>query len=362
MKRPLLALAAALALATQAAAQGWTVQAAAGRAVHDPVSARVASTSASLGLSYDGAARWAYVSGGVAVQGEGPGWGAAGMGGWIPAAEFGAVQAGVSTALQGYAFGVTGPNEAGQGGSVQLQPSLAWRGGAMTATVRSGLSAAGDRISDAAELRVFLDSDARLAASVADGVEVGAGARLVSGEGGRWPYAGATAEVRRPWGAGWAYAGRWLDTDHPDPATAWGAGVRLRVVRATEVQAAVRQEPFDPVYWSTPRRTWSVQLSRSLGGKARGISPAAPRVRSGVAVFRVARAKAASAPSVVGAFTGWVPVPMRAEGDAWVVRIPVTPGMHHYVFRTALGEVLLPEGVQTVDDGFGGRSAVLVVP
>ncbi|HEX8393837.1 MAG TPA: glycogen-binding domain-containing protein [Longimicrobium sp.] len=360
MNRALSAVAAALIAFSPAAAQGWTVQAGAGRAVHDPVAARVASTSASLGVGYDGARQWAYLSGGVPVQGEGPGWGAAGFGGWVPVVRAGAAEAGLSAALQGYAFGATGPNEAGRGGSVQLLPTVAWRAGGMTATARSGVSAAVDAISDAAGTRVFLDSDARLAATMADGVEVGAGARLVAGEGGRWPYAGATAEVRRPWGGGWAYGGRWLASDHPDPAAAWGAGLRVRVLRATEVQASVRQEPFDPLYWSTPRRTWSVQLSRSL---RRPAPVPGPRIRQGVAVFRMPRAEADSAaPSVVGAFNGWVPVPMQREGDAWVARIPVQPGAYHYAFRTAAGEVVLPPGVQTVDDGFGSRSAVLVVP
>ena len=47
-------------------AQGWAVQAAAGRAVSDPVSARVGSNVASLGVEYgDSAARWLYLTAGT---------------------------------------------------------------------------------------------------------------------------------------------------------------------------------------------------------------------------------------------------------------------------------------------------------
>ena len=173
-----------------------------------------------------------------------------------------------------------------------------------------------------------------------------------------------TAEVRGPWGGAWAYAGAWMAEDQPEPATAYGAGVRLRLLPRTDVQASVRQEPFDPLDWTAPRRTWSVSLSRTLGRERRAAapSPRLPRVADGWAVFRLPRGDHAQPPVVMGDFSEWQPVAMTAEGGAWVARVRVAPGAYHYAYRTADGQVVVPEGVPTVDDGFGGRSAVLVVP
>jgi hypothetical protein len=362
--RRIAAACAALLRAPAAAAAQWTVEAAAGRAVHDPVSARVLTTSASLGIAYEGGAgEWGYVSGGTPLQGGGPGWGAGGLGAWVGIRR-GALQLGLSAAGHGYAYGESGPNPAGSGGTVELLPTLSWRRGALVAEVSSGFSGAADVLGDSTDRRGFHDSAAQLAVSPAEGLTVGGDARWVRGEGGDWPYAGGSAELRRPWGAAWAYAGAWLGDDHPDPAAAYGAGVRVRVLDRTDVQASVRQEPFDPLYWTAPRRTWSVSLSRALGRRAREErrGPRLAEVADGWAVFRLPRDEHAAAPVVMGDFSAWQPVAMTDEGGTWVVRVRVAPGAYHYAFRTADGRVVVPDGVPTVDDGFGGRSAVLVVP
>lgn len=354
---------AALLLVPAAAAAQWTVEAAAGRAVHDPVSARVQTTSASLGLAYASAAGpWAYVSGGAPLEGAGPGWGAGGLGGWLGVRR-GAVQLGVSAAGHGYAYGESGPNASGSGGVVELMPTVSWQRGAVVAEVSSGFSGAAELLGDSTARRGFHDSAAQLSVSPAAGLTVGGDARWVRGEGGDWPYAGGSAELRQGWGAVWAYAGTWLGDDHPDPAAAYGAGVRLHVLSGTDVQASLRQEPFDPLYWTAPRRSWSVSLSRTLGRAARARpSPRLPVLSDGWAVFRLPRSDHAQPPMVLGDFSAWQPVVMTDEGGAWVARVKVSPGAYHYAFRTADGQVVVPAGVPTVDDGFGGRSAVLVVP
>lgn len=361
--RRIAAACAALLLAPGAAAAQWTVEATAGRAVHDPVSARVLTTSASLSLAYEApAGHWGYVSGGAPLEGGGPGWGAGGLGGWLGVRR-GALQLGLSAAGNGYAYGEAGPNPAGSGGTVQLLPTLAWRRGMVAAEVSSGFSGAVDVLGDSTDRRGFHDSAAQLSLSPVDGVTVGGSARWVRGEGGDWPYAGGSAEVNRPWGGAWAYAGAWMGDEQPDPVAAYGLGVRVRVLPRTDVQAAVRQEPFEPLYWTAPRRTWSVSLSRTLG-RQRPAAPAirVPAVSEGWAVFRLPRADHAQPPMVLGDFSDWQPVAMTDENGAWVARVRVAPGAYHYAYRTADGQVVVPEGVPTVDDGFGGRSAVLVVP
>ena len=354
---------AALLLAPAGAAAQWTVEAAAGLAVHDPVSARVSTTSASLGLAYDGGPAWGYLSGGAPIEGGGPGWGAGGMGGWMGIAR-GPLRLGINGSGHGYAYGSAGPNPSGSGATVELLPTLSFRRGPVLAEVSSGFSGAVDVLGDSTDTRGFHDSAARLAFSPVEGMTVGGDARWVRGEGGDWPYAGGSAELRRPWGAAWAFAGAWMGGGHPEPATAYGAGVRVRVMDRTEVQAAVRQEPFDPLYWTAPRRTWSVSLSRSLGRRpGEAVLPRAlPDVANGWAVFRLPMRTHPQAPSVIGDFSEWHPVAMTPEGDAWVARVRVAPGAYHYAFRGADGQTIVPPGVPTVDDGFGGRSAVLVVP
>lgn len=354
---------AALLLAPAAAAAQWTVEAAAGRAVHDPVSARVQTTSASLGLSYDGSAGWGYVSGGAPLEGGGPGWGAGGLGGWLGIRR-GDLRLGLSAAGNAYAYGAAGPNPAGSGGTVELLPTVSWQRGMVTAELSSGFTGAADVLGDSTDRRGFHDSAAQLVLAPVEGVTVGGDARWVRGEGGDWPYAGGSAELRRSWGGAWAYAGAWLGDDHPDPAAAYGVGVRVRVLDRTDVQASMRQEPFEPLYWTAPRRTWSVSLSRTLGRRPRDERPDArlPRFSNGWAVFRLPRAEHAHPPMVLGDFSEWQPVAMTEEDGAWVARVKVEPGAYHYAYRTADGQVVVPEGVPTVDDGFGGRSAVLVVP
>lgn len=364
IRRRSLTAACALLLAPAAAFAQWSVEASAGRALHDPVASRVSTTSVSLSVGYENAeVGWGYLSGGAPIEGGGPGWGAGGVGGWIGLRR-GDLQLGLSTSGHGYAYGSAGPNPAGSGGTVELLPTVTWRRGIILAELSSGFAGAYDNLGDSTHTRGFHDSAARLAVTVAEGVTVGGDTRWVRGEGADWPYAGGTAELRRPWGAAWAYAGAWLDKDRPDPSAAYGAGVRVRVMERTDLQATVRQEPFEPLYWNAPRRSWGLSIRRTLGREAARALPAVglPDLANGWAVFRLPLAEHARPPMVMGDFSGWEPLAMSPEGREWVARVQVQPGAHHYAFRLADGTVLVPAGVPSVDDGFGGKSAVLVVP
>jgi hypothetical protein len=354
----------ALFLAPAGAPAQWTVEAAAGRAVHDPVAARVSTTSAWLGVAYESAdVGWGYLSGGAPLEGGGPGWGAGGAGGWIGLRR-GVLQLGLSASGHGYAYDSAGPNPAGNGGTVELRPTVVYRRGIVSAEVSSGFAGAYDALGDSSDTRGFHDSAARVALTLAEGVTVGGDARYVRGEGGDWPYAGGSAELRQPWGAAWAYAGAWLADEQPEPTAAYGVGVRVRVLPRTDVMANVRQEPFEPLYWNTPRRSWGLSLRRTLGREARRALPAArlPDVSGGWAVFRLPMTEHPQPPMVMGDFSDWRPVAMTAEGREWVARVRVQPGAHHYAYRLPDGSTMVPPGVPSVDDGFGGRSAVVVVP
>jgi len=70
--------------------------------------------------------------------------------------------------------------------------------------------------------------------------------------------------------------------------------------------------------------------------------------------------------AVAGDFTGWSPgIDLQdPDGDGlWAGRVRITPGIHKYMFVINGSHwVTDPRAVRHVDDGFGNRNAVLVVP
>ena len=347
-------------------AQGWSASVSAGRAVDDPVSARLGSGVVSLGVDYaDSAARWLYLRGGTPLGSHGPAWGAGGAGAWL-GIERGGMTVGVS--LAGHAFGWNAVDslESGGGATAEVMPAVTYARGRLRAEVASGFVGTTSLGDSTGPARGLSESSARLIASVAPGVELSGEGRFLHAADGDWRYAGAALQAERgPWAA-WGYAGAWLGS-FPAPRAAYGAGAGRRFGR-TRLEAGVRQEPMDPLYLSTPRRTWSVQLSRAFGRVPapgpRGPQPPSvlPAVANGVAVFRLPRGEYPQAPALVGDFSRWQPVPMTASGEWWTASVSLPTGVHHYVFRTAAGALVVPPGARTVDDGFGGTSAVLVVP
>jgi len=352
-------------------AQGWAVQAAAGRALSDPVSARVASNVASLGVEYaDSAARWLYLTAGSVLGGEAPAWLAGGVGTWL-GIDRGEWTLGASLGAHGYGFGSADSVRAGGGASVEVMPTFTLARGPLRAELSSGVVAAGEFGSDSLTLgtRAVSESAARLIGALAPGVELSGEARYLHSEDGGFPYAGAALQGQHGRYTAWAYAGQWLKSDFPAPKTAYGVGAGVRF-RRTRLEAGVRQEPVDPVYLGTPRRSWTVRLSQGFGPVPRARWNAAelpapslaPVVENGVAVFRLPRASYPRAPVLMGDFTRWKPLAMGAADGFWTVSVRLPAGAHHYTYRVAGGTLLVPPGVPTVDDGFGGVSAVLVVP
>ncbi len=368
MTRGALAATAAALLLPAAAAAQWRVEAGAGRAIEERVSARVGTTTASVALRYDGAGRWLYLSGGAPLEAGAPPWGAAGGGGWLGGGSEGLAY-GVGVGAHGYLYPGAGSIRSGGGLTAEARPGVAASRGPWRLEGRSGPVGVLDLVRDSVDTRAFWDSDGRASFRAAPGVEVAGEGRWLQGRDGGHPYAGASAQAERGRVTAWAFAGRWLRDGFPAPATALGAGASLRVGRGTEVGVSWRQDPADPMYWSLPRRGWNVLLARRLGPDARPRDaapspPAAPVavVVGDTLVLRLPAAAHVEAPLVAGDFTGWSPVVMTRDGSLWTARIPVRPGVHHYGFRTAAGVWFLPPGVPAVDDGFGGTAAVVTVP
>lgn len=364
----LLLVGGALTAPVAAVGQGWRVDVGAGHATHDPVAARVATVNASAGVRFaDDGGRWLILSGGVPLDGRGPGWGTAGAGGEWTLLGGPRLSLGLRGSLDAFGYGATDSLRAGGGALVAAAPTVSLARGPLSLELHAGALTVSERLDgETLDPRTFADAGARMGWEVVPEVELAAEGRWLHGADGGFPYAGASAGVRRAWGAAWAHAGRWLGDGLPMPRAAFGAGASVRVGWASEVEVGWQQQPSDPVYLNAPRRTWSVQLSRALGPGARARRrvpvPVVPPMEGGRVVLALAAVDGEAAPSVLGDFTEWQPVRMTRDGGRWTVALDVPPGTYHYGFRDAAGEWFLPPTVPVVDDGMGGTSAVLVVP
>lgn len=75
------------------------------------------------------------------------------------------------------------------------------------------------------------------------------------------------------------------------------------------------------------------------------------------------RVSDATSVAIAGDWTEWERVPMtRADGDTWQVVLSVPPGVHRFNLVVDGERWIVPEGVPVVDDGFGGRAGLLMVP
>lgn len=343
----------------RAQSSGWAVDVAAGRAVHDPVSSSIGTNNLSLGLRYGGSVGWLYLSGGTPFSSEGVHWGAAGLGRRVTAGE-GVISAGIDLGAHGYTFSDTEGLVSGSGATLEALPLLLVQRGNALAEIRSGVLRYLSRAADTSLARTAHDSGIRLTLAHEALAVVGEG-RLLRVPEGDFPYAGGAAQFRYGRATVWGSVGRWLDDAIPTLAV--GGGASVQVTDRLDVHASWQQEPNDPLYWNAPQRTWSFRLSRSFGTPALP-APILPRSEDGRVTIRIpADASPSAAPSVVGDFTGWQPVPMIRSGEFWTVSLPVEPGTYYYGFKHADGTWFVPSSLPNqVDDGMGGTSAVLVVP
>ena len=85
---------------------------------------------------------------------------------------------------------------------------------------------------------------------------------------------------------------------------------------------------------------------------------------SGTADTRTVRIHVPDARTVeiMGDFTNWEPRSMTRNGAAFESTMLVTSGTHRMMLRIDGGEWRAPANAPTVDDDFGGRVGLLVVP
>jgi hypothetical protein len=74
------------------------------------------------------------------------------------------------------------------------------------------------------------------------------------------------------------------------------------------------------------------------------------------------RAADAHRVEIAGDWNSWTPVAATPAADGtWYSDVRLQPGEHRYAFRIDGKRWMVPEGVASVDDGFGGRSALVTV-
>ena len=155
--------------------------------------------------------------------------------------------------------------------------------------------------------------------------------------------------------------------DAPDEHVGFGSvTATMALARAVALQAAAGSYPSNRVTGTFGGSFASIGVSlRSL--RRLDNEDAAPLVRGAPALVAGARRLAIQAPGahrveIAGDWNNWTPSPATLAGDGtWYSDVRLQPGEHRYAFRIDGKRWMVPEGVASVDDGFGGRSALVTV-
>lgn len=343
-------------------AQGWAADAAVGRISQPSLPGGVGTTGAALGVRYEGT-QWLYATAGLPFDTAGATWGAAGAGGRLSRPWHG-VTLGIDADAQGFGYRDPIARQSGTGITLEAMPLAGIDVGQVALELRSGVQLYTATFGGQTLSRTLHASDLRASVGT-DRLRGTAEGRFVRAPESNYPYVGGGVEGAQGPASFSAYAGAWIHDSIHTPV--WGATARWRVLPRTELYAQVQQETDDPLYRNAPRRSWSLGVTRRLGRAAPAVStPALPigpeRVEGGV-TFRLPASASAAAPLLGGDFNGWRPVPMVREGDAWTLTLPLARGVYRYAYRGANGAWFVPEGTTgRTDDGFGGVTAVLIVP
>ena len=152
-----------------------------------------------------------------------------------------------------------------------------------------------------------------------------------------------------------------------DVAHALGAAVSFHVRRWLDLFAR-----YDFILSTSDQPTGRYQLDQIVAGAAVGWTfarehappppPLLPSVNGHDVTFR-ARARPGAVVAVVGDWTDWQPLVLPSVGgDGYEGTYPLPPGRHAWALQIDGAVVTPPEARGFVDDGFGGRNAIVDVP
>jgi hypothetical protein len=163
-------------------------------------------------------------------------------------------------------------------------------------------------------------------------------------------------------------SGGWRAASSEGGASLWGgASVTYWLGQRTALVLAGGNYPSD-LLQDLPRGQY-VSLAVRLTSRrppfwtAAGTSRAIYAVEPGAHELRFRITVPASRVDLVGDWTAWKPVPLSRRADGrWGIRVTLAAGVYRFNLVLDGKQWIVPEGVAVVDDGFGGKTAVLVVP
>jgi len=110
----------------------------------------------------------------------------------------------------------------------------------------------------------------------------------------------------------------------------------------------------------------------TVGVKIAAHRPVVPHVRSiGRPLYQIDRGGGtlrfhlsdAETVSIVGDWTGWQPIPLRkGPGGSWTLDVDLHSGVYRFNLVVDGERWIVPDGVPSVDNGYGGQSGLLIVP
>ncbi len=150
-------------------------------------------------------------------------------------------------------------------------------------------------------------------------------------------------------------------------ATVWGGlTAALWVGKKLALQATAGSYPED-LLQALPSGTYL-----AAGVRIATARPAVPSIRPlgrpayekidgfGLLRFRIPEAQRVD---LVGDWTGWEPVPMaRAPDGSWILRVQLQPGVYRFNLIVNGQTWIVPDGVVAIDDGYGSKTGLLIVP
>jgi hypothetical protein len=186
----------------------------------------------------------------------------------------------------------------------------------------------------------------------------------------------------RPWlSASAAYSLWWqgLPNGAPPLPSAMPGGPRHDLAHAVDVAIDVPLKPwvalfarYDFIFSTSDQPNGRYQLDRVIAGVAFGWTfahqrvpsppPLLPSVRGRDVTFR-AQARPGAQVAVIGDWSGWQPQPLAAVGgDRYESTFTLPPGRHAWALQIDGKTVTPTQATGFVDDGFGGKNAVVDVP
>jgi hypothetical protein len=344
------------------AAQTWSVDTYAGKASYDANLATVDSTTAALGLRYNKDRRVFEAAAGAPLSDRDITWGVVELGDRV-AIHRGGLTTGADVSIFAHAHWDPVANVSGKGVAGEVLPMISHNVGAGFVEFRSGARWYGARLGSSDLTRTLWTTDVRGSIEPTERLRLEGSVRhdrAGRGENYTRPGVSLAGTVGRVSLS--ASAGKWFNS--PTPGAEWEVSGGVPLKARLWLVSGVRHETFDSTFLISPRTSWGAGLTFQIGDGFRRTTTSSREVRQdNKVVLRVPLREARSAPAVAGDFTNWKSVRMARYDGEWRLTVSLPSGVYHFAFRDENGKWFVPSSFPNrVDDGMGGRVAVLVIP